>query len=386
MRPPCCCSSALLNRTRSEPTRTTAGSGATTGSWDRRGLLFAGLGAAALAAAGGLLSRIVVRGGDVSASREAVRLPVAADAALKTTAGQELGVPGITPFTTSNRDFYRVDTALVLPTLTAEEWTLKLHGMVDRELEITYADLIARPLVERDVTLTCVSNEVGGTYAGTARWLGYPLRDLLEEVGVQSGAEQLVSRSVDGWTAGTPVSVATDGRDALLVVGMNGEPLPRAHGFPVRMVVPGLYGYVSATKWLVDLELTTYGAYDAYWTARGWATEGPIKTMARIDTPRPLANVSGASVAVGGVAWAQHRGIERVEVRVDGGPWHEARLGDVPSKDTWRQWVWAWDPDPGRHTLEARAVDGSGTPQTGDRARPFPDGASGWHSVVVTAA
>lgn len=304
-------------------------------------------------------------------------------------AGAQLRVPGISPFLTPNRDFYRVDTALVVPRVDADTWRLTLHGEgVARPLTLSLRELLARPLVEHDITLTCVSNEVGGPYAGNARWLGVRLADLLREAGVEppsrgGPADQLVARSVDGMTLGTPVEAVMDGREALLAVGMNGEPLPFAHGFPVRMVVPGLYGYVSACKWLSELRLTTFAAYDAYWVRRSWAARGPVKTQSRIDTPRPFAEPTEGRVAVAGVAWAQHRGIAAVQVRVDGGPWREARLADADGADTWRQWVWQWEATPGSHTLEVRATDGTGAVQTGERAGTVPDGATGWHSVVV---
>ena len=272
-------------------------------------------------------------------------------------------LPGLSSFYTPNRDFYRVDTALVVPRVAAEDWRLRVHGRVRRELELDFGQLLARPLIERDITLSCVSNEVGGRYVGTARWVGAPLAELLREAGVEPGADQLVSRSADGFTVGTPTAVVLDGRDAMLAVAMNGEPLPLTHGFPVRMLVPGLYGYVSATKWLVDLELTSFGDFDPYWVRRGWARQAPVKTMSRIDTPRPLARQPAGRVAVAGVAWAQHRGIRRVEVRADGGPWRPARLAAEHSPDTWRQWVWPWEATPGRHTLEVRATDGTGATQ-----------------------
>jgi DMSO/TMAO reductase YedYZ molybdopterin-dependent catalytic subunit len=256
--------------------------------------------------------------------------------------------------------------------------------MVRNELDLDFAALLRRDLVERDITLTCVSNEVGGRYAGNARWLGAPLADLLDEAGVDPAADMILSTSVDGMTISTPTGVVMDGRDAILAVGMNGEPLPAEHGFPVRMVVPGLYGYVSATKWVVDLELTRFADAEAYWTERGWAEKAPVKTMSRIDTPRPFSRLSPGRVAVGGVAWAQHRGVDRVEVRVDEGPWQQAELAPVPSVDTWRQWVWRWDARPGTHTLEVRATDADGLAQTAERAEPFPSGATGWHSTTVT--
>ena len=351
----------------------------------RRRVLVAGLVAVAGGVVAGTFGRLLTaRQGDVSASRAAVRLPEPVSPASAVPRGSDLAIDGLTTFRTANSDFYRVDTALVVPQVAAEGWTLKVHGMVDRELELTFDDLLARDLVERDITLTCVSNEVGGTYAGNARWLGAPLADLLDEAGVQSGADMILSRSADGMTISTPTAAVMDGRDALLAVGMNGEPLPADHGFPCRMVVPGLYGYVSATKWVVDLELTRFADDTAYWTDRGWAEKGPIKTMSRIDTPRPFAKPPAGRVAVAGVAWAQHRGIAKVEVRVDGGRWHEARLAEVPSADTWRQWVWRWDAEPGSHTLEVRATDSDGRTQPERRADPFPSGATGWHSTTVT--
>ena len=231
--------------------------------------------------------------------------------------------------------------------------------------------------------LPCVSNKVGGRYIGNARWVGAPLKALLEEAGVAPGATQIVSRSSDGFTVGTPTALAMDGRDSMLAVMMNGEPLPLEHGFPVRMVVPGLYGYVSATKWVVDLELTTFQAYDSYWVQRGWAQQAPIKTESRIDAPKAFAALRTGEVAVAGVAWAQHRGIDRVEVRVDDGPWNAAELGAEDTIDTWRQWVYRWSAEPGEHTLSVRATDGTGAVQTQARAAPFPNGATGDHSIVV---
>jgi DMSO/TMAO reductase YedYZ molybdopterin-dependent catalytic subunit len=351
---------------------------------DRRRFLVTGLAVAGGAVVAGVGGRVLGGRSDVSASRAAVKIPAPASGAGAPAAGAVLDLPGLSSFYTPNRDFYRVDTALVVPRITAEDWRLRVHGRVDRELELDFGQLLARPLIERDITLSCVSNEVGGRYVGTARWVGVPLAGLLREAGVRPGADQLVSRSADGFTIGTPTATVLDGRDAMLAVAMNGEPLPPAHGFPVRMLVPGLYGYVSATKWLVDLELTGFDEFDPYWVRRGWARQAPVKTMSRIDTPRPLARVAAGQVAVAGVAWAQHRGIRRVEVRVDGGPWRPARLAAEHSADTWRQWVWSLEATPGRHTLEVRATDGTGATQPEDRAPPFPDGATGWHSVVVT--
>ena len=353
------------------------------GTIDRRAFVFTGVVAGIVAAASGAAGQYLVRRSAASASREAVRIPKPTDAAPSPPPGADLGVPGVGPFVTPNDRFYRVDTALLTPSVDAEGWQLRVHGMVERELTLTYQELLARPLIERDITLACVSNEVGGSYIGNARWVGAPLSDLLEEAGVDVGADQLVSRSADGFTAGSPTSVVMDGRDAMLAVAMNGEPLPLAHGFPVRMVVPGLYGYVSATKWLVDLELTTFDAFDAYWIPRGWAQQAPIKTESRIDTPRAGANPPAGIVVVAGVAWAQHRGISRVEVRVDDDAWVEAELGAEDTTDTWRQWVYRWDATPGPHTLQVRATDGSGSTQTADQAPPAPDGATGYHTIQV---
>lgn len=350
---------------------------------NRRGFFLSlGVVAGGAALAGGA-GRMLRQRFDVAAARAGLRLPPPVSPAAALPKGADLGVDGITPFVTRNADFYRVDTALVVPQVSPTDWELRMHGMVERELRLSFDDLLARPMIERDITLVCVSNEVGGPYAGTARWQGVPLADLLEEVGVDPSADQLVSRSVDGWTAGTPTALVRDGRDAMVAVAMNGEPLPLEHGFPARLVVPGLYGFTSATKWLVDLELSTFADFDAYWVRRGWAREAPIKTLTRIDTPRGLARVSPGAVVIGGVAWAVHRGIAGVEVRIDGGDWMPATLGTVPSEDTWRQWTVEWDATPGSHTLEARATDGDGAMQTPDRAEPIPDGASGWHSIVV---
>ncbi|MEV2207980.1 molybdopterin-dependent oxidoreductase, partial [Streptomyces sp. NPDC047970] len=331
-----------------------------------------------------------LRGGDAVASREAVVLPAPASPAPAVPRGAALRIPGITPFTTPTGDFYRVDTALVVPKVDAGAWRLRLHGTgVRRPVELSLPDLLARELIERDITLTCVSNEVGGPYTGSARWLGVRLADLLEEAGVRppsrgGPADQLVARSVDGMTLGTPVEDVMDGRDALLAVGMNGAPLPFDHGFPVRMVVPGLYGYVSACKWVKELELTTFDAYDPYWVERSWARRAPVKTQSRIDTPRPFARPARGTVMVAGVAWAQHRGVEKVEVRVDDGPWVPADLAAEHTVDTWRQWSFPWRATPGSHTLTVRATDRTGRTQPERRARPIPDGATGWHSVVVT--
>ncbi|MFC7575388.1 molybdopterin-dependent oxidoreductase [Klenkia terrae] len=293
-------------------------------------------------------------------------------------------VDGLTPLITDAADFYRVDTAIQVPQLDPSRWSLTLSGMFDRPGSITLAELFDRPdVVERDITLTCVSNEVGGTLAGTARWLGVPLGPLLQEFGIRSGADQLLCRSSDGMTIGTPTRAALDIADAMLAFGMNGEPLPVEHGFPVRMVVPGLYGYVSACKWLTGIEATTFDAQDAYWVQRGWAAEGPIKIASRIDTP--VRDVDAGQVVVAGVAWAQGTGIELVEVRVDDGRWREAELSPEVGPDLWRQWYLPVDLDRGTHQVSVRATDADGRRQPEEQAPPFPDGATGWHTVEVQA-
>nr|MDP9328004.1 molybdopterin-dependent oxidoreductase [Actinomycetota bacterium] len=351
--------------------------------FDRRRLLRTGALAAALAGTAGVIGQYLVRRADASESRAAVRIPTPTDGAPPPPAGADLQIPGLTSFITPNDRFYRVDTALFVPSVNADTWKLRIHGMVDHAITLDYPQLLARPLIERDVTLTCVSNEVGGDYIGNARWIGAPLKDLLEEAGVRPGASQIVSRSADGFTVGTPTTIAMDGRDAMLAVAMNGEPLPLEHGFPVRMVVPGLYGYVSATKWLVDIELSTFEAFDAYWIERGWAKQAPIKTESRIDTPRNRADVPVGQVAVAGIAWAQHRGIEGVDVRVDDGPWMPAQLAVQDTVDTWRQWVLRWDAAAGDHLLSVRATDGTGAAQVESPVPPFPDGATGDHTITV---
>ncbi|MEV4352571.1 molybdopterin-dependent oxidoreductase [Actinoplanes sp. NPDC049596] len=306
--------------------------------------------------------------------RTDLRLPAPASAAKPL-------IPGLM---TPTADFYRVDTALTVPRIDPDTWSLRIHGMVDRELRLSLDDLLGRALIERDITLNCVSNEVGGPYIGTARWLGVPLGSLLREAGLRAGADQIVARSAEGMTIGTPVATALDGRDTMLAVAMNGAPLPPEHGFPVRMLTPGLYGYAGACKWVTELELTTFEAFDAYWVERGWAQQGTVRTASRIDKPRPFARPAAGPVTVAGVAWAQRRGIAKVEVSVDGGPWQAAELLPVPSVDTWVQWRHTWTAKPGPHSLAVRATDGTGAVQTQDRATPFPSGATGWHTITVT--
>ncbi len=337
--------------------------------------------------AGGVV-RWLQRRADVSAVRAAVGLPTPVRLAPGNLVAADLGVPGVASVLTPNEAFYRIDTALTVPQVNPAQWSLEIGGMVDAPYRLSYADLLALPMVEADITLSCVSNEIGGDLVGNARWQGVLLRDVLARAGVQSGAEQVVGESVDGFTAGFPVRYALDGRPAMIAVAMNGEPLPVAHGFPARLVVPGLYGYVSATKWLSRIDLTTWAAVDGYWIPRGWSKEGPIKTMSRIDVPRGDRDVVAGPVVVAGVAWApgRKRGVTAVEVRVDGGAWQPADLGGALSEDSWRQWRWTWTATPGEHLLEVRATDRLGDVQTGRVADVAPNGASGYHRVEVRVA
>jgi DMSO/TMAO reductase YedYZ molybdopterin-dependent catalytic subunit len=320
-------------------------------------------------------------------SRANLVLPTAAEPLPAIPTGVDIGIDGIAPFITPNADFYRIDTALTVPQVPAEDYELRITGMVDNELTFTFEDLVQRNVVEYDITLTCVSNTIGGGLVGNARWLGVRLDELLEEAGVQPGADQVVGRSVDGYTCGFPLEAATDGRNAMVAFGMNGEPLPLEHGFPARLVVPGLYGYISATKWLVELELTTFEAFEQYWVPRGYADRAPIKLMSRIDTVDGLGTlIRGAdgSAAIGGVAWAQTRGISNVEVQLDDGEWMPAEMGEALNDDTWRQWAYRWTPTTiGRTSIRVRATDGDGMIQTDERSEPLPDGASGHHQIVV---
>ena len=343
---------------------------------DRRRFVGGAIGIGSVAVIAGGVGRLLQQRFEVDSERSVLSLPPAGAPAPALPADAQLQLDGLEPFVTPTADFYRIDTALVVPQVSKDSWRLKIGGMVDTPMELTFDDLLARPQVERYITLSCVSNPVGGDLIGNALWQGVLLRDVLEEAGVHSEATQIVSRSIDDWTAGTPTEVVMDGRDALLAVAMNGEPLPARHGYPVRMVVPGLYGYVSATKWVTQIELTRWQDYDAYWVPRGWSKSGPIKTMSRIDTDRRGATPS--EVIVGGIAWAIHRGVSRVEVRSDGGEWFEAELGGVPSNDTWAQWMVILDLEPGRHMIESRAFDGNGVPQAAEPAPVAPNGAQGY--------
>jgi DMSO/TMAO reductase YedYZ molybdopterin-dependent catalytic subunit len=358
--------------------------------YERRSLLQAGAATAGLAAIAGLAGRAVLHSRfDVAAERKQLALPRADRPAAPVPRGTDLRRSG-TAWQTPNGSFYRVDTALVLPQIRPADWSLRVHGMVERELTIDYRQLLARPLVEHWITLCCVSNEVGGKLIGNARWLGARLADLLREAGISPDADQLLFSSADGMSIGAPTKVVMDGREALLAIGMNGRPLPVEHGFPVRTVVPGLYGYVSACKWIVDIEATTFAERHAYWVSGGWLSGARlphIELESRIDTPRSGAKLAaGRPVAVAGVAWDQHVGVSKVELQVDDGPWLPARLASVPSTDTWRQWVVAWTPPrPGSYTLRVRATDAAGRPQTEHRADPFPAAATGLHTITVKA-
>jgi DMSO/TMAO reductase YedYZ molybdopterin-dependent catalytic subunit len=353
----------------------------------RRRFLYvsAGTAGAGLVAYGG--GTLLGENRDVSAAQHALKLPHAVTPAPPLPAGYDLKIPGLASFITPNSSFYRVDTAIVLPEILPSSWKLRIHGMVEREIELTFAELIKRPLIEDYITLCCVSNPVGGPYIGNAKWLGVSLRSVLREAGIKAGADQLLCTSADGFTSGTPVQTAMDGRDALLAVAMNGAALPVAHGFPVRLVIPGLYGYVSACKWLTDIEVTTYAANVSFWAQRGWSAQAPVKTESRIDVPSLGGTIkAGKQAAIAGVAWAQHKGIEAVEVRIAKGPWKQAQLAAVPDLDTWRQWVYYWDADvpPGNYLIESRATDKTGYTQTALQEPPEPNGASGYPSNLVS--
>ncbi|MCC6435908.1 MAG: molybdopterin-dependent oxidoreductase [Acidimicrobiales bacterium] len=338
-----------------------------------------GVGAAVLGSAGRRLSQRF----SADLERAGVRPRTPAEPLAAPPADPAAGIEGLSPLFVANDDFYRIDTALVAPRVTTDGWALTIDGRVDRPLRLTYDELWNRTLVEYDVTLSCVSNQVGGDLVGNARWIGVRLDELLEEAGVQPGADQVMTHSVDGFTAGFPVRAALDGRDAIVALAMNGTVLPVAHGYPARLVVPGLYGYVSATKWLSRIELTRFDEAQGYWIPRGWAVEAPVKTQSRIDTPRRSRDLRAGRLPIAGVAWAPGRAIREVEVQIDDGDWQQAELGPELADTSWRQWWLAWDATPGEHTLRCRATDGTGTTQTEQRSRPDPDGATGWHSVQI---
>jgi DMSO/TMAO reductase YedYZ molybdopterin-dependent catalytic subunit len=357
--------------------------------WSRRGFLVRAGGVAVGSIALGALGRSLVEG---SRSQPIVGGLPTASPAPSLPAAAELDVPDISPLITPNADFYKIDTTLITPTVDRDSWRLRVHGMVDREVELDFGELLEFGLFEQYVTIACVSNRVGGDLIGNAKWTGVRLRDVLARAGVQAGATQLVGRSVDGWTAGMPTAWVMDpAREPMIAVGMNGEPLPRNHGYPARLIVPGLYGYVSATKWLTELELTTLEAYDGYWVPLGWSKEAPILTQSRIDVPRTNASLSAGDVTIAGVAWAMDRGVAAVEVAIDGaadgsGDWQPATLSTPISNTTWVQWQLAWRAAPGDHTISVRTTDATGEVQTADRTRPDPDGARGHHTIRVSVA
>lgn len=334
------------------------------------------IGGAALASARWLTTRA-----SAVASRVGAVLPRPVESLAPLPASVQAPVPDMRPFITPNADFYRIDTAVIVPQVMAEEWTLSFDGMVRRPFTITYADLLSMPMVERDITIMCVSNPIGGDLIGTARWLGTPLMPLLERAGLEPGADQLLSTSVDGWTCSTPLDGLGEA-EPLLAIGMNGEPLPIDHGFPVRIIIPGLYGFISATKWVTRIQATTYAAEPAYWTVRGWATDAPVLTGNRIDLPR--GDVAVGPSVIAGVAWAMAGdGISRVEVSIDDGPWQEANLADQPNPRTWRQWWLEWEATPGRHTIAVRATNGLGETQTSEVRDVVPSGATGYDARVI---
>jgi DMSO/TMAO reductase YedYZ molybdopterin-dependent catalytic subunit len=347
----------------------------------RRFLAAAGVTAAAAAAAGVGGELLISKRFEVNTSSVKLAAPVVKPGPLAKDVS--LNIPGLSPFYTPNAQFYRVDTSLVIPQVEPSAWQLRIHGMVNNPMTITFDQLMQQPMIEHDVTLTCVSESVGGGYIGNARWEGTLLADLLRKAGIQPGADQIVMRDVNGMTIGVATDPVMDGRASLLAVGMNGQPLPQAHGFPVRVVVPGLYGYVSACKWVVDMELATFGAFDAYWVQRGWSQQAPIKTESRIDVPKAGSSLPAGRVTIAGVAWAQHRGIEAVEVYADG-TWYPAELAAQDTIDTWRQWYYVWDATPGPHALKVRATDKTGHTQTAVVHQTEPNGATGYHTISVS--
>ncbi|MGQ0624785.1 MAG: molybdopterin-dependent oxidoreductase [Sporichthyaceae bacterium] len=349
---------------------------------DRRELIRAGGALGAVALAGGAMWQLAGANTDLTTAG-LVTLPKPTSPA-RAVGKADFGIAGLSPYFTPNKDFYRIDTALVIPRLNVDSWSLRIHGMVDRPITLRYEDLIKAPLIERDVTLMCVSNEIGGYYTGNARWLGVRISDVLASVGIKAGADAVLSTSADGWTCGTPLSALTDpGRDSMFAIGMNGEPLPFDHGFPVRMVVPGLYGFVSATKWVTDLRVTRFDEFEAYWTQRGWAAQAPVKTASRIELPQNGVDLRAGAITVAGMAWAQHRGISKVEVNI-GEEIREAQLAPWNNIDTWRQWrIRDWEIPAGDQVIVVRATDGTGAIQSAQPAEPVPDGASGYHAIAV---
>ena len=355
--------------------------------WGRRRFLGTSVAVVGVAAASGLVGRMLLDRGRLNAVPQGGTIPAPVETAPALPAGVSLDVPELTPIIIPNQNFYRIDTALLVPRPDLSTWRLRVTGMVERPFELTYDELVALPFHEQYVTIACVSNEVGGDLVGNALWSGVRLKELLDRAGISPEATQIVGRSVDGFTAGFPTSWAiADDREALVAVTMNGDPLPSDHGYPARLIVPGLYGYVSATKWLTEIELTTLDAFDAYWVPLGWAKEAPILTQSRIDVPRDGARVEAGTVAIAGVAWAPDRGISGVEVQVDEEGWEPAELSAPISDATWVQFVRHWEATGGEHLVSVRAIDGAGEIQTDQRTRPAPDGARGHHTIRVTVA
>jgi len=357
--------------------------------WTRRSLIRTGgaiaIGSVALGSVGRLLlerQRAPATPTDIPVAPVPASLPSGADLATA-----DLSQAGLTPLVVPNNRFYRIDTAFIPPSVDRDSWSLRVHGMVDREVTLTYAELVALPIIEQYVTIACVSNTVGGKLVGNAKWTGVRLRDVLDMAGVQSNADQLVGESVDGFTAGMPVAWVMDlARTPMIAVAMNDAPLPREHGYPARLIIPGLYGYVSATKWLASLELTRFDQFEGFWVPLGWAQKAPVLTQSRIDVPHDNAGVAAGHVAVAGVAWAMDRGISKVEVRVDDGSWERADLSTPISRATWVQWLYDWDASAGSHTIEVRATDGTGAVQTDRESDPAPDGARGHHVIRVNVS
>jgi DMSO/TMAO reductase YedYZ molybdopterin-dependent catalytic subunit len=369
---------------------------------DRRRFMAAAAGTAATAAAAGVGGELLISkrsrasttmAGPSTASRPMASPSMASTPEVRVTPPKvvkakplpeedALNIPGLSPFFTPNDKFYRVDTSLRIPQVSAATWQLRIHGMVDNPMTVTFGQLSRMPMTEHDVTLTCVSEAVGGGYIGNARWQGTLLAPILRKAGIQAGAEQIVMRDVNNMTIGVATDPVMDGRESLLAVGMNGQPLPAAHGYPVRVVVPGLYGYVSATKWVVDMEFTTFGAFNAFWVKQGWSQQGPIKTESRIDVPKKNTSLTAGRVTIAGVAWAQHTGVAGVEVSVDG-TWYTATMAAQDTIDTWRQWYYAWDATPGQHVIQVRATDKTGYTQTAVKHRTEPNGATGYHTIGV---
>jgi DMSO/TMAO reductase YedYZ molybdopterin-dependent catalytic subunit len=381
---------SVLTQPLERPTRTAADApdhevpGAAPAEGTRRGFLLGAAGVAVISLGLGVLGRLWGSGRrQVEASRRLLRLTGVSEPTVP--ASTKVGVEGITPWATPADDFYLIHTAIALPTIEPEEWRLRIHGMVDHEVTLSFQNLLSRERTEAWVTLNCVSNVVGGDLIGNAWWSGVRLASILREVGVSPDADAVLQTSEDGWTCGTPLAALTDQRDAMLAIAMNGRPLPVEHGFPVRTIVPGLYGFVSACKWVVDIEVTRFDQIEAYWTSKGWAEQAPVKLASRIDVPRDGSTVEAGELRVGGVAWQQRVGIRQVELSLDGGDWQPVMLGKAPSVDTWVQWAGTVIVTPGDHVLRVRAISEDGEVQSGVERSVLPDGATGWHEVEFGA-